>query len=373
MNTNVIQHALVDLTKQLIAFKTTKDNQEEIRRCLHFIAEYFQRFPQRMYESSGVLSLIVSNVHFDEKDRSFDLILHGHIDVVPPNEEGQFIPYEYDGKLYGRGALDMKGGVACLMYVLRKFREQYGQNKKILLMITSDEEVGGANGTEFLLKRVGFSSKFFLTAEGEKDYLLKYQQKGVVMFNMIARGKGEHAAYPWAGENALEIFFNAYKKIKKRFPSRRDPDHWYTTVNLGMLHGGIAVNSIPDIAEGQIDIRFCQPYRLSSDVVKTIRNVLKNEKSVDVEVIYETDMMETEKTNRYLDLLHTIAKDSLKLKRDLLFKNHGTNDARFASHVGIPAVGFGPIGANYHAKDEFVFVESLARFTRILERFILSF
>jgi succinyl-diaminopimelate desuccinylase len=60
----------------------------------------------------------------------------------------------------------------------------------------------------------------------------------------------------------------------------------------------------------------------------------------------------------------------LHKKNDLYFQNHGTNDARFAADADIPAVGFGPVGDNYHAKNEYVSVESLELYSKILDQFI---
>lgn len=361
---------IIDLTKKLITFQTVTKNQREINKCLDFISEYLKEFPKKIYESNGFKSLVISNIDFNKNKKNFDLILHGHIDVVPPNQKNQFIPYEKDEKIYGRGALDMKGGVACIISLMKNLKEKKFYNKKILLLITSDEEIGGQNGTEFLLKRINFSGKFFITAEGEKDYFLKYQQKGVLMLKINAFGKGEHSAYTWVGKNAIEILIDGFNKIKKLFPKKKDKNHWYTTVNLGMISGGEAINSIPDYAEAKIDIRFCQPYLNAEQVLKKIRSIFNKKKEIFFEILYKTDMMFVDKKNKYLKLLNKIAKETLNLKKDLFFKNHGTNDARFASQVGIPSVGFGPVGNNYHAQQEFVYISSLFSYNNILEQFV---
>ena len=82
--------------------------------------------------------------------------------------------------------------------------------------------------------------------------------------------------------------------------------------------------------------------------------------------------MVTNKNNQYVKTLHKIAKDVLRTKKDLFFNNHGTNDARFAAGLGIPAVGFGPVGDNYHADEEYVKIQSLIDYYQILRKFLLQ-
>jgi succinyl-diaminopimelate desuccinylase len=88
-----------------------------------------------------------------------------------------------------------------------------------------------------------------------------------------------------------------------------------------------------------------------------------------VENLY-APVMDTNVNDYYLQSLNKCAKETLQRNTDLYFKNHGTNDARFASQFGIPAVGFGPIGSNYHAPDEFVYISSLKVYYDILYKFL---
>lgn len=367
-----MEEELIKLTKRLITFKTITGNYGEIQKLFDYIKKYLCDLHIKQYENNNYQSLAISNTSITRK--KFDIILHGHIDVAPVKNKKEFIPFIKGNRLYGRGSLDMKAGVACLIFLMKQLRLEPLNSIKILLLLTSDEEKGGSNGTEYLLKKIGFRSNFFLTAEGEKNYLIKVKQKGVLMIKLKSYGKGEHSAYTWVGKNAITQLFEAYEKIKLLFPENlSDKKHWYTTINLGKITGGLAANSIPDYAEADIDIRFCEPWQTPEQIFHVLKKAIGQYKGITIETIYKTNMMTTSIQNPYIRMLNAIAKKELGLSNDLYFQNHGTNDARFASECGIPAVAFGPIGANYHTNNEYVFIDSLVHFYKILKKYVSSY
>jgi succinyl-diaminopimelate desuccinylase len=365
---SISKEELIKLIVNLIYFKTITKDQESVKKAFAFIKDYLKKSNLfvKEFQKNGFLSLAASNSYIDFS-KKYDIIFHGHIDVVAASEKDQFKPKIKDGKIFGRGALDMKGGLGVLIYLMKKLPKT---DKKIILLITSDEEIGGENGTNYFFKDLGLRGNFFLTAEGERDYLLKVKQKGVVMFKLKAKTKGEHSAYQWLSENAIIKIFNCYQKIKKLFPKKKSKDHWYSTINLGLIKGGTAVNSIPNEAEASFDIRFCEPWQSSDAIINKLKKIIQKER-LNFELIYKTEMMATDIKNFYVNNLNNVVKKELNIKKDLYFKNHGTNDARFANIVGIPSVGFGPIGDNYHAPSEFVYIESLVKYFNILEKFVL--
>lgn len=360
-----MENELVAVTKRLIKFKTVTGNSSETRRAMNYVKRYLSKLHLREYTNGGFESLVFCNKKFSDGD-TFDLILHGHIDVVLAENEDQFQPYTREGNLYGRGALDMKGGLAALMVYMRHHLKQT-DDKKVALFVTSDEEIGGQNGTEYLMNTMRFKGSFFITAEGEKEYYLKTEQKGVYMFKLIASGKSDHSAYVWKGKNAIMELFNAYGKIENRFKKKKDDrDHWYTTINMGTVHGGLMRSSIPDKAEAECDIRFCGATTNEQAIEDVIKSAIRSKKNISFKKLFSAPQMKTKNTNPYLRNLNATAKKQLNISHDLFFKNHGTNDARFAAKVGIPAVGFGPIGNNYHVRDEYVSIKSLVDFYSIL-------
>ncbi len=363
-----LKRELTYLITNLICFQTITKESKNVTKSFSFIRDYLKESDLyvKNFQKNGFLSLAISNYQIDLSKR-YDIIFHGHIDVVPPSEKDQFTPKVKDGKIFGRGALDMKGGLGVLIYLMKKLPKT---NKKIILLITSDEEIGGENGTNYFFKDLGLQGNFFLTAEGEKDYLLKVKQKGIVMFKLIANTEGGHSAYQWLSENAIIKIFNCYEKINKLFPKKNIKDHWYSTINLGLINGGTVTNSIPNYSEASFDIRFCEPWESSQQIIKSVKKIAEKEQ-LKFQLIYKTEMMNTNLKNKYIVALHNIAKEELNKKTNLFFKNHGTNDSRFANLAGVPSVGFGPVGDNYHALNEFVYIETLLTYHNILYKFIL--
>lgn len=132
---NEISAEILEISKKLISFKTTKDNDAEITKCLDFIKNYFNplivsgEIIANNYEKNGVLSIVFSNSDI----LTPDIILNGHIDVVDAKSE-MFIPKIENGRLYGRGAADMKSEIAVMMIC---FKEAINKNikKSIALII----------------------------------------------------------------------------------------------------------------------------------------------------------------------------------------------------------------------------------------------
>ena len=360
---------IINLTKRLIRYQTITGNHKEVKKSFYFIKNYLKNFSINEEEKNNYFSLIITNC--SSLKENFDIIYHGHIDVVSPSEKNQFTPKEMNNRIYGRGALDMKGGLAVLLVLLKNLEQEGLKNKRILLLITSDEEIGGTNGTEYLFKKYKFRSKFFITAEGEKDFLLKVKQKGVLMLKISTTTKGGHSAYVWESPNAILELVNIYTQIKSLFPTINTKNHWHSTVNLGEIRGGVAVNSIADFAEMKIDIRFCEPWKSPEEILKKIKKII-NKNKAKMSVIYKTNLMDTSLNNKNIQMLNKICKKNLGVAKDLYFNNHCTNDARFANHYKIPAVAFGPIGNNYHARNEYVEIDSLIKCFRILKEFTYS-
>ena len=191
---------VVSLTDQLIRFKTTSDNYLELKRCMRFIEKYFSGCDVviRKYERNKKPSLVV----LFKQTKRLGLFLVGHIDVVPGDDE-QFKPIVKSGRLYGRGALDNKVSVTIMMALMRYYSKQ-NHRPNIGLMITSDEEVGGKNGVEYLLKKQGYSANFGLVLDAGERYEIVTKEKGALHLKLSAKGKEAHGSKPWKGENAID-------------------------------------------------------------------------------------------------------------------------------------------------------------------------
>ena len=131
---------ILDLTKQLIRIPSVTSDQEACKRVLDLLCGLFETSEciVERFEHHGFHSLIIKN--FD--DQWADVCFNGHIDVVPPQATTQREPVEQEGMLFGRGAGDMKDGVALITLLMKELCEQKLTDKKLMLMLTADEEVG---------------------------------------------------------------------------------------------------------------------------------------------------------------------------------------------------------------------------------------
>ncbi|MBS3107609.1 M20/M25/M40 family metallo-hydrolase [Candidatus Woesearchaeota archaeon] len=352
---------IIELTKKLIEFETIKDKPEKIRDCLEFIKEYFSSkdFVVKEMQQNGNFSLFITY----RNTKNPEIIFSGHIDVVPGEPE-QFKPKVNGNKLYGRGASDMKVGIAAMMVLMKHFKDK---KPDIGLMMTSDEETGGSDGAGYLVNK-GFTAKFAIAFEPNytddfKQLNLTVSHKGIVWLKIKTKGKSSHGSRPWLGENAIEKLVEKYEIIKKMFPKASEKDGWKETINLGKISGGDAPNKVPDKAEMILDIRYTEK-TTADEIIEKIKNI----KDIEVEII-EAEPMLKELKSEYISKLKELIEKHTGKKCELN-KEFGSTDLRYFSAKGVPAVIFGPVGENIHADDEYVYIDSIEMFYRIMSEFI---
>lgn len=359
MTTGILSE-ITELTKDLIRIPSVTDNPNALKDIITFIDKYAQksRLITHFYEFDGKPSLIASL-----SPSKPQIILNGHADVVPAKPE-QFKPQQKGNKLYGRGSQDMKSGLAAML-VLAKHLKQELKDLPLAIMVVTDEEIGGFNGTAKLVKN--HKSNFFLAGEST-DLKIEYEAKGPLWLKVKTLGKRAHAAYPWEGENAILKLAQELNTISKLFPVPKI-SVWKTTCNIGKISGGLATNQVPGEAEATLDIRRIS--RDSSDkIIKLIRQALVY-KDTSLEIVENEPAHQASKANIYVK---SLAKSVEKItqKPPEFIKKSGASDARHYSARHIPAVCFGPIGSGLHTDNEWVDLPSLETYYRILEDFIIS-
>ncbi len=349
----------VKLLSELVRFRTTEGNPEGISKCADFIVKCLKRkgIFVNVHERNGKISIVATL----EKTKKPDLFFNAHFDVVPAPLQ-LFVPKIDGDRLYGRGSEDCKAQVAILMLLLLHFSAQK-KKPSIGIMLTSDEEVGGHDGVEYLLSELGYSSKFALVADGGDDFDIVTRHKAILQVKVSATGKSAHSSRYWeGGENAIEKLIAAYAKIKEMFPELKAPA-WKTTASLNKISGGDAINKVPDYAELCIDIR-----RTDEDSEDEIMRKLKSVSGVKVEKVASSEMLITSENNSYIRMLKSSAEKVLK-RRIRTHYEHGATDARFFSAKGIPAVVFKPLGFGAHSDSEHVIISSLKPYFEVLVDF----
>jgi len=348
--------SLSQITKTLVQFKTVKGNDEEFKRAFQYIENFFKstELDIHRHRINGFKTLVVAS------DEDPDIMLHGHLDVVDAEEE-MFEPEEDDEKIYGRGAADMKSGLAALMKAVKVLskKDQLGSTG---LMIVSDEEIGGFNGVKPLSKEE-YSPEFALSAEpnsSDSEMQIVTHQKGVIRLKLRAEGRNAHGSQPWKGENAAEKLWRKYQELRDNFVNEKGD--WTTTVNLGYFKSPGAMNVVPDEAKAGLDIRYTDEY-----TPEEIRSDLKGIDGLNWEMAAVDPQL---KTNRENHLVQKLLDTSENHKNTDLARKTAASDMRHFSDQGVPTVVMGPKGNGIHEDDEYVLKESIESFERIIKEFI---
>jgi succinyl-diaminopimelate desuccinylase len=251
-----------------------------------------------------------------------------------------------------------------MLYVMKQLALE-GKSYPVGLMLVFDEEIGGENGTQYLLEE-GYRGDFFIVGE-PTDLALSCASKGILQIQLVATGEAAHAAYQWKGINALDRVLMDYLALREIIPEAKH-EVWNTTMNASILHaGGTAVNRVPDNAEMILDIRYI-PTEDHEALLNTIRQqVLHSE----VVVLHQSPAFVVAEDHPVIvqlsqAVLHQRGSAPVKTRE------HGATDLRHLTSYGMAGVAFGPVGDDLHGDHEWVDVESIGNYCEILKRFVVG-
>jgi succinyl-diaminopimelate desuccinylase len=293
------------------------------------------------------------------------IVLHGHIDVVPGRQE-QFEPRIDGDRLIGRGAYDMKGGLAGMMCALRDVREQ--DEVRVHFVCVSDEESDEPwdyRGTDYVVER-GYVGDFAITGE-PTDMRIGVQSKGVLALHLEVSGKAAHGSTPWLGDNAVLKAVDTFRSIQA-MPFAREASELFDrpSISLGRILGGDRINKVPDLCAIDVDIRY-----LPGQDPDAILNEIRALPDVSVDVVFAREPAIVSRDDAHVRALAaTVSRwtpeDRISIGRD------GASDANSFLDAGVPAVEFGPVGGGHHGPDEWVSVASLIHYREALVEFVTA-
>jgi len=327
-----------------------------------------------------------------DKD-SKSLILNGHIDVVSPEPLDHWTHDPWgaeilDGKLYGRGSADMKGGLAANFIALKTLLD-LGLNPKgkVILQSVIEEEAGGGPGTLACLL-AGYTADGLVITEPH-DLRITVAMAGVNYFRVKVIGKTAHAGLAHLGVNAIGKMYKIYQALaaldEKRgteikFELFEKGSGRSTHLNIGTLKAGDWASTVPGSAELECRISFIpgETFReIKASVEKTVFDSVKE----DLWMQEHPPVIEWHGWHAqpwlqdiqapFVQTFKNTAKEILGKEPDFIGRAAGL-DARFASFFNMPALCTGPIGERIHGIDECVDIESVVELTKILALFILS-
>lgn len=366
MLSRIIMHNLEQistLTQALIKCRSIAGNPDQIKACFDLIENELGDLKSQGWtfdhqNINGHTSLIVTH-----GTKSPKVMLCGHIDVVDGRDE-QFVPKIIDSRLYGRGALDMKSGVAVLTHIMK---EAADKNQNIGLMITSDEETGGFDGTQALLKN-GYSCQVAILPDGGMAVnRIVHKAKGVLWVELAASGKSAHGSVPWQGDNAIQKLMKAVDSIQSLFPAieTHDEDHWAATCNLGQIEGGSGTNQVPAVAKARCDIRYTE-HDTPENLMERLKNSLSD--GVTINQLVTASTTYTSPENPFLQLFMQAVRE--QGREPEIVVDHGSSDARYFSELNIPVIVCQPDGQGHHGQDEWVDIKGISDYYATVKSFL---
>jgi succinyl-diaminopimelate desuccinylase len=290
------------------------------------------------------------------------VVLHGHLDVVPGRPE-QFEPRIEGDKLIGRGAYDMKGGLAAMMCALKDLEHQQGVRVRLLCVPDEESEELDVRSTDAVV-RGGLGGDFAITGEPTNLHI-GVEAKGVLAMRIEVEGRSAHSSTPWLGDNAVLKAIDVFRAIES-LPFSRESSEMFDrpSINLGRIQGGDALNKVPDRCQMAVDIRYL-PGQDPGEILAQVREIA----DARVTRTFIHPPVSVEPSDPYVRALRDAVSRSVEGK-PLSVGRDGASDAAAFLSAGIPAVEFGPVGAGHHGPAEWASVSSLARYRRALVSFV---
>jgi succinyl-diaminopimelate desuccinylase len=330
----------------------------------------------------------VENLYARIGKASPHLAFAGHTDVVPPGEEAKWTHSPFageiaDGTLYGRGAVDMKGAIACALAATLDYLAARGGRPKgsISFLITGDEEGIAVNGTVKLIKWAAERGETFdhcILGEPSNAATIgdtiKVGRRGSLNGTLVVTGKQGHVAYPERADNpvrGLVTLMGALMAAPLDHGSAQfDASNLeFTSIDIG----NPVVNLIPGEARARFNIRFNDCHSQTSLKVLIEKRAANAAGRIRWHIEWEPSNADSfvTKPGPFVDLVCTAIKD-VTAKEPKLSTTGGTSDARFIKDY-CPVVEFGLVGQTMHQVDERTAVADLATLTavyrKILERY----
>ncbi len=319
------------------------------------------------------------------------LLYNGHLDTVPFDTDAWTrdpLGERVDERVYGRGATDMKGAVASMLFAIRAFATtDTVPPVDLQFAFVSDEEVGGDAGLSALLEAGRLDADACVIGEPtceEGRHSVTVADRGSIWLTLEASGEGAHGSRPVLGVNAIDRLYDAVETMRERFGTRRleiDADvapiveesveyyapsmgeatardlFWYPSINLGVLEGGDAINTVPQSARAEVDVRLTAGVH-TPDVLAGIRECVADCEGITIaDVAWSVGTAEAPGS----PLVEAVASTAEDATGERVFRRSATGggDAKKLRNAGVPTVEFALGTDTVHAPDEYVPVDVL--------------
>ena len=370
----------LELLKKLIKIESISPNDNG---CFDVIKQQFDGLDFSFEETNykNISNLIITNG--DSKNKTFCFL--GHTDVVPPGPESEWSvpPFSgeiIDNKIYGRGAADMKGGVACFISALKEFlSENKDPSFNIMVLLNSNEEGKLENGkVDRVINEMIDKDKFIdfcLIGEPSSSKkvgdVIRIGRRGSLSGNLKVYGIQGHVAYPKQALNPILGIGKTLEELKNMEWDRGNENFEPTSFQVSNIKSGTgAENVVPGVLEMTFNFRF-SPESSPNGLKEKFEALLKkSDLKYDVSWILSALPFLTAKTE-FIDIVKSSIKEinNIDTKID---NGGGTSDGRWVAPMGSEIVELGPLNKTIHQIDEHVDIEDLSTLKEIYKKILIK-
>ena len=368
-NMQTAEQRITELLKSLVEHRTLASDTQALDACIDWVSNYIT--VNSVSHDKPLIQTFRSNdkpsLYCSYGSDPVTVLFSGHLDVVQSDYPLAFQMRELHEtrEFQGRGVADMKGPIAALIDI---FVQEPHQGMGLLL--TTDEEIGGKDGTAYMLQHIPLP-KVVLLPDGGARMNLVTEQKGMLPITLHATGKPAHASRPWMGKNALEIMYRGYQRLLDIYPIPANEEDWSVSIALTDLRNqGNAKNTIPNKAEAYLDIRYPSTGEQSATPQNIYETIIRDLQPLGItaDPFSSTPGFVLDTTSAFVTQLQKAAQKVIGHELPLV-REAGASDARHYPEQ-VPVLIYQPVCRGWHTNDERITIESLLDFREISAEFV---
>ncbi len=366
------QGAIVGLIRELVECESPSDSAADLQRFNELFAERVRGEFDCLKKQTHLICTATTggSGRVGKKKKQSQILVLGHSDTVWPMGTLRTMPFrQAKGRLWGPGVLDMKAGLAFLVFAMRGLREcGIPVERDVVLQLNSDEETGSRTSRALTEQNTKRSHSVLVLEPGTGlEGKLKTARKGIGDYRLKVRGISSHAGVDFEkGASAVVELARQIEKIAEFTDLAKG-----VTVNPGVVSGGTRSNVIAAEAEAHIDIRIPR-LRDAAALDKKFRGLKPFDKRCSLEVSGGLNRPPMERTKGVAALFALARKLAAELGVALEESSTGGgSDGNFAAALGVPTLdGLGAVGEGAHAAHESILVERIPDRVALLARLI---
>jgi glutamate carboxypeptidase len=365
------QEALVRTIREFVEIESPSDNKNAADRMGGFLAGMFEALGghARLHHAQDYGDNL--QVNFPGREKLKPVLLLGHFDTVYPLGTLQTMPCRLaDGRLYGPGVLDMKSGIALMLYAIEALQAwRAGLPRPLTVFLVSDEEVGSSSSRKITESLAKESAAVLVLEPAGPHGAVKTARKGVGEYKLTVQGVAAHAGLgPGQGHSAIVELARQITALSKLNDVRRG-----ISANAGVIRGGTRSNVIAAAASAEIDVRIKRA-KQAAILDRRLRSLKPFDKHCRLTIEGGINRLPMERNAGVAALYKQARAIAKKFGWNLEEAAvGGASDGNFTAALGVPTLdGLGAVGDGAHAAHEHIVIAELPRRALLLAGMIES-